>query len=274
MKNDVEVLLSIMNLKDEKEFKDKIKENHIKGKVLAVNQTDGKLFNIKEGNERIYSYKEKGASRSRNILLEKCNGDICIFADNDMIYNDNYIEIIKKEYEKHIDADIIVFNITNKNEDREKIKKFKGNKMSLINIMRARTPEITITKEAIVKYNIKFDENFGPNQFFSKGEETIFLADCVKNNMKIYISNKYIGYVYDRKSSWFTGFNKKYLYDQGAIFYRIAPKIYKILIFQYIIRKYSLYRKNVSIQSAYRNMMAGAKRCKEIYKEEKMNKNE
>ena len=37
---------------------------------------------------------------------------------------------------------------------------------------------------------------------------------------------------------------KEFLKKQGAVFYRLMPKHYKILIIQYAIRKYKLYKKN------------------------------
>ena len=38
----------------------------------------------------MYSYKEKGASKSRNRLLELSKGEINIFADDDIKYVDGY----------------------------------------------------------------------------------------------------------------------------------------------------------------------------------------
>ena len=92
----VEVLLAIMNLKDETEYRNLLKQNNITGKVVAINQVKEKGFNIENGDTRIFSYKEVGASNSRNKLVEKAEGDICIFADNDTVFVDNYEEIIKK----------------------------------------------------------------------------------------------------------------------------------------------------------------------------------
>ena len=37
------------------------------------------------------------------------------------------------------------------------------------------------------------------------------------------------------------------------------------MILQYLIRKYHLYRKTLSIKQAYTQMQKGAQKCKEIY---------
>ena len=44
------------------------------------------------------------------------------------------------------------------------------------------------------------------------------------------------------------------------------PKIYKILIIQYIIRKHKLYKENLNILNAYKEMKKGAKSLKVIDK--------
>lgn len=264
----IEVLLAIMNLKDEIEYRNLLKQDNITGKVVAINQVKEKGFNIENGDTRIFSYKEVGASNSRNKLVEKAEGDICIFADNDTVFVDNYKEIIKKEYEKNSEADIIIFFAENQNSNREKNKRIGNKKINNLNLMKVRTNEITIKKqilEKIKKENLKFDTNFGPGGIFKKGEETIFISELLKMGMKIYSIDKKISTSRNEESTWFTGFDEKYLFDQGAIFYRIYHKWYKILIIQYLVRKYFLYRKNVSIKKAYKEMCAGAKKCKEMY---------
>lgn len=264
----VEVLLSVMNVKDKQDYERILKNNNITGDVVAINQIPDEynITNILYGISRIYSYKEKGASKSRNRLLEKADGDICVFADNDTKYVKDYEKIIEQEYIKNPQAEIIIFYVENKNKKREKIKKIGNKKIGFLDVMRIRTCEITIKKDTIKKLQengIKFDENFGPNANFKKGEETIFISDALKNGIQIYSVNKKIGTVDDTKSTWFTGYNEQYLYNQGAIFFRISSKKYKLLILQYVIRKYFKYRKNVNIIKAYKVMVLGAEDYKQ-----------
>lgn len=270
----VEVLLSVMNIKNKEQFENVLKSNNITGQVVAVNQIKNNedIFNVESNRKRLYSYNEKGASKSRNRLLENASGDICIFADDDIIYNKNYENLIEQEYNKNKKADVIILFIENENKNREKNKRIRNKKINILDIMKVRTYEIALTKETIKRIkekNIKFDCNFGPQGIFHKGEETVFLATLLKSGFKIYSFNEKIGIAQNDTSTWFTGFDEKYLYDQGAIFYKIAPKIYKLLIIQYIIRKYFLYRKNVNVKQAYRQMISGAKKCKEIYGEKR-----
>ena len=85
MKEKVEVLLSTMHIKNEKELKEIIDTNKITTDVIVINQVDNKenIFNYSEKGKEIKSFQEKGASKSRNRLLENAKGDICIFADDE-----------------------------------------------------------------------------------------------------------------------------------------------------------------------------------------------
>lgn len=270
MEKKIEVLLSVMQIKNEKEYKNKLQQNNIKSNVVAINQVkdETNIFNITEGRQKIFSYKEKGASKSRNRLLEKAHGDICIFADDDTKYVENYEEIIKEEFHNKPDADVIIFFVENKNLAREKNKKIGSKKLNKLDVMKVRTYEIALKQEAIKKIkklNIRFDNNFGPGGIFNKGEETIWVSDLLKKGFKIYSVNKKIGFATNEKSTWFTGYNEKYLYDQGAIFYRLSPRWYRLLNLQYVIRKYFQYKENVNVYKAYKQMCLGAQKCKEMY---------
>lgn len=264
MKSKIQVLLSAMNIENEEQYKKLLKQNKITGNVITVNQVDNKedIFQIENGMQKIYSYQEKGVSKSRNKLLEKLSKEIGILADDDTIYCQNYENIIEEEYAKNPKADVIIFFVENQNPNREKIKKIGNKKLRAFDVMRVRTCEVTFKKESLKKVNAKFDNTFGPGGVFSKGEETVFVSDLLKSGLKIYSTTKKIAEVRDEKSTWFTGFNEKFLYDQGAIFYRIEPKLYKLLIIQYVIRKHSLYKNNLSIWNAYKQMKNGAKKCK------------
>lgn len=112
----IEVLVSTMNLKCPEEL---IQTTNIRTPYIIINQS-GKAENFR--NECIFSYKEKGLSKSRNRAIEKAKADICVIADDDVKYVQNYEQIICNAYEKYPFADIIVFNIKSLNNER-KVKK-------------------------------------------------------------------------------------------------------------------------------------------------------
>lgn len=261
---EIEVLMSTMEIKNEEEFIKKIKDSNIQTSITIVNQAkeDNKKVDMENNkNQRIYSYSEIGASKSRNRLINLAKGDICIFADDDIKYVNGYENIIKKAYESKQNADGILFYVENTNKNREKNKKLGNKRFKFLDVMKGRIYELSLTKEALEKIkekNIKFDNKFGPGGEILKGEDTIFLADLLKNKFNLYCVNEKIGTVGAIESTWFTDFNEKYLYDQGAVLKKIAPNAYKILILQYVIRKHKLYKKNFNRREAYSQMIRGA----------------
>ena len=173
-----------------------------------------------------------------------------LFSDDDLVYEKDYKDIIEESYKKYKKADIICFHVESKN---RKIKKLKTGKIGLFRIMKISSFQISIKKDSIK--NIRFDENFGAGKIYDRGEETIFLRDCLKAGLKIIFVNKKIGSVEQKESTWFKGFTKDYLYKKGKVLKRIYPKIYSFIILQFAIRKYCLYKNNVGFCEAIKVMM-------------------
>ncbi|MGR5959091.1 hypothetical protein ACT7DJ_36455 [Bacillus cereus] len=68
----------------------------------------------------------------------------------------------------------------------------------------------------------------------------------------IKIADLYIG-----ESSWFTGFNKKYFYDRGAIFSALSQRWAAVLILQFAFRHYNKYKSNMTVIQTIREMFNG-----------------
>lgn len=60
---------------------------------------------------RCYSLKERGVGLSRNSALMRAGGEIAVFSDEDIIYEDGYEEKIEKAFRQYEDADILLFNV-------------------------------------------------------------------------------------------------------------------------------------------------------------------
>lgn len=89
-----------------------------KSDVLIINQADNDGYEEKsvDGHKvRMFTIAQRGLSLSRNMALMNAKGDICLISDDDEKLVDNYVDIIKKAFERHPDADIIAFNYTDEN---------------------------------------------------------------------------------------------------------------------------------------------------------------
>ena len=230
---------------------------NIKKNCIIINQTDyNEKFNFKN-NIKFICTNQRGLSRSRNMAIENCDADICLFADDDLKYVDNYEEKILREFEKNNDIDILCFCVEGIN------KKFKNysnreKRLNFFTSMKVSSVEIAFKKNKIVEKNIKFKEYFGAgSQVYSMGEENIFLADCIKNKLKIKFVPVKIADLYIGNSTWFNGFNDKYFFDRGAVFSAMNNRLSYLLIIQFAIRKYKLYSSQNSFINALKKMLEG-----------------
>ena len=82
----------------------------------------------------------------------------------------------------------------------------------------------------IRKKNLWFSTLFGGGALYPSGEDSLFIRDMLKSGMKVYISNKTIGYVNADKSTWFTGMNEKFFWGNGVF---IQASLRGILRFLY-----------------------------------------
>ena len=262
---EVEVLLSTMNLKDIDEANILIKQMKVETPILIINQItkDVLPWDYEGENLKIYSYKQKGLSKSRNKAIRKLSKDIGIIADDDVVYENGYEKIICDAYKKYRDADIIAFYIKSNDKERN-IRKQRTHKVNFITAMRIQSIQITFRQELIQKDKdfIKFKEEFGAGSKYFMGEESIFLYQCLSSRKNIYYVDKKVGEVNHRNSTWFNGFSKEFFYSEGAVFYVITKKFYKILILQYAIRKRKEYKNNMKIKDAIRYMLKGANEYK------------
>ena len=251
---DLEVLVSTQNLKNDNAVEQLVKTMNISSKYLIVNQTLDNNIEIK--NKNVITKAEKGLSKSRNVAIKESKEDIILFADDDVIYNSDYRQIILETYDKYPKADIICFYVESRNKKR-KTKRMKTGKIGYIKSMRVVSFEISCKRNSLLKNNLKFDENFGIGAKNNRGEEQVFLYEAIKKGLNIIFVNKKIGEVLQEESSWLSKYDTEYFKIQGRIFKKLTSKYYMFLIIQYAIRKYHLYYKETTFLNAIKAMAKG-----------------
>lgn len=214
----INTLVSTLNM-DEKLYQ----KQNTKGEVIVINQCDTSGFEIKEDIDKvtkIYSFNERGIGKSRNTAILRSDADISILADDDEIFLDNYLEIVESSYANYPDADLILFDVLLIEEEQILNKKIKkSHVVTLFNSLKYGAVNITFRNESIRKGDIFFSNNFGGGASFGSGEDSKFIVDCLKKNMKIYAVDKHIANLTsDRPSTWFKGYDKNFFYDKGALF--------------------------------------------------------
>ncbi|MDT2802003.1 glycosyltransferase family A protein [Vagococcus lutrae] len=252
----IDTLVSTMNTPNPLNLINRMK---IESDVIMINQTNYnsyKAYNIKKNIYRVYSFDEIGVGLSRNSALMRSFADICIMADDDMVYREGYLDEIKKAYKQNPNADMIVFNVNiyESNNIRQTVKKSK--RVRWYNCLRYGTVTFTFKRESILKINNSFSLLFGGGAKYGSGEDSLFIWNAINKGLKVYAVNKTIADVYNNNSTWFEGYNEKFYKDKGALFAALNSRYYWIFNLQYVMRHPS---KEYSRSTVLNLMQMGAK---------------
>ena len=217
-----EILCVTMHQKD---FS-KIEQMNIHSDVVFANQADRTSFEEKEFDghlARMITTDTRGVGINRNLALTYAKGEICLFADDDVTYNDDVEERVLAEFEAHPDADVIIFHLDT-DSDRKQIKYNETKKCSRFCKMPWGGVRIAVRLNSIRKANVWFTTLFGGGCIFPSGEDSMWLTDARKKGLTFYVSKETIGSVSFETSTWFSGADEKFYYGKGAFYQALHPK--------------------------------------------------
>ena len=217
-----EILCVTMHQKD---FS-KIEQMNIHSDVVFANQADRTSFEEKEFDghlARMITTDTRGVGVNRNLALIYAKGEICLFADDDVTYNDDVEERVLAEFEAHPDADVIIFHLDT-DSDRKQIKYNETKKCSRFCKMPWGGVRIAVRLNSIRKANVWFTTLFGGGCIFPSGEDSMWLTDARKKGLTFYVSKETIGSVSFETSTWFSGADEKFYYGKGAFYQALHPK--------------------------------------------------
>ncbi len=238
----VEVLMSAMHQTDFEIGH----RSHIQSDLLIINQCDRDDYQeitVSGHTWRMISTTERGLSKSRNMALAHARGEICLFADDDEVVADGYVEIINKAYGELPDAGAIVFNIDRIHNTLKKTY-YKITQIKKAPLYRAYgSPMLSIVRAPIQAHALHFNEKFGSGTEWGGGEDSLFERDLRKCGIHMYEYPATIATIdYGNNSNWFHGYTEKYFYNLGA-FTRYSKKnpfvrwLWKMYLCCYKLRK-------------------------------------
>ena len=247
----IQVLVATMHQTDHS----LIEKMNICTSAIVGNQCDYNSVETFEHNNQTvtyYNFAERGVGLNRNNTLMRAKADICLFADDDMVYVDNYVEIVERAFSDNPYADVLIFNLIEKTPTRKLIKK--KSKVGYLNYLRYGTARVAVRLDSVKKRGIYFNQCFGGGTEHCHGEDNLFLNTCLKNDLKIVAVPEYIAALTeDRESSWNNGYDDKYIKDQGVLFRTLSRKWWRPLCLQDAIRRSRSYKR--SWYEAYRLMI-------------------
>lgn len=230
--------------------------------TIVVNQSSlgRNIRNIEKlGKSTIINSERLGLSASRNEAISYAQSDdICQIADDDMIFVDNYKEIVENAYQEFPDADVIVFYVDLENHAIARSSIPKG-RMQYLHAMRTSSVQISFKKSSLERVGLKFDERFGIGATYGSGEENILLFDALRKGLKLYSYPVKIASLRERESHWDRSPTPENCRKRGAIYKRMTNYWYWLLIAQFAIRKRKQMLPEISLFDNIRYMFQGAR---------------
>lgn len=260
-----EILCVTMHQKD---FS-KIQEMNIHSDVVFANQADRTAFaeyEFEGHRARMITTETRGVGINRNLALLYAEGDICLFADDDVTYHDDMEERVLAEFAAHPDADVMIFHLDTDSE-RKQISYSKTRKCGCFSRMPWATFRIAFRLDKVRKINLWFTTLFGGGCMFPSGEDSMWLIEARQKGLTFYVSQETIGTVSFEESSWFTGFDDKMYYGKGAFYQAVHPKTLYFWMLYFAVRTRSMSK--LSVRKKIRMMKLGAEGYRKMIPYEK-----
>lgn len=264
MEPELEILVATMN-RNSLGFLDSMFVNNDISKlhILVVNQTteDCLLTSLKP-NIRVVNSFEKGLSRSRNLAIKNAIGEICLLADDDVVYVEGFAEKIVNSFNRNRNFDLITFKtLTTVGSPYWKYPESNSDIKSVYR--KILSIEIAFRKQTILDKNIKFDEQFGLGGIFEDGENVFFLQSIFENEVGTQFVPEFI-VIHKAISSSDDVTSDRHFFARGAMNYKLHGIWAYFLIMKLIV---SLLKKRlISFSDVCDKMTIGLKGIKK-YKE-------
>jgi len=258
----LQVLISTMNQSDYS----LLEKMNIQSDAIVVNQCNYnaiKEFEFRGHHIKWYSINERGVGLSRNTALMRATADIVLFADDDVVYKDNYSDVIIQTFEKYPLAGLIAFNLPSENLTRKEKIVNKAKKLNLFNCLKFGAFRIAVRRNIIFEKRVYFSLLFGGGAKYSAGEDNLFVSDCIKKFIKCYCVPEIIGSVKHESSTWFKGYNEKYFIDKGILMYEIYGHLAYFFSPLICIKNKKLYS-NINIKNAVLKTWEGIREIRYI----------
>lgn len=231
----------------------------LESEALIVNQCghyDYTEYFHKDRRIRCFSMAERGVGLSRNTALFRADGDICLFSDEDIVFDPGYEKAVLAEFEKNQDADLITFNFR-VDPSRATYHNDKAGRIRWYNYGRYPTFAAAARTEALRRANVSFSLLFGGGARYSNGEDSLFFHDCLKKGLHLYASPVELGQEVYRESTWFQGYNTKFFVDRGVLYHHLYGGMAKAFSLRFLCAHRKEMLKEIGLMQAYRLMKQG-----------------
>lgn len=224
--------------------------------ILIINQTQNLNFSCPySDNINLINVNEVGLSKSRNLAIENAKADICLLADDDIVYENNFGSIVLNAFNINPSADIITFKMSDLNgnsfKDYPVVINHNKKSLSFVNSV-----VIAFRRNSIISNKVFFDENFGLGSTFQTADEYVFLRNAMSLNLNIVFHNEVI-LSHPIDSSGKDVASDRILFAKGALFYKYYNifSFLKLIHYLYLMFKF----KYISLGQVINKYLIGVK---------------
>lgn len=241
-----------------------VKKMNVRSDAIIINQCGGFGYEeiIKDGYLiKVYSQQEKGVGLSRNSALMRADGDICLFSDEDIVYENDYAQKVIQEFGRHPEADMLLFQV-DVCEERRTYHNDAYARVRLYNCGRYPAYSFALRTEIMHRKNVCYSLLFGGGARYSNGEDSLFIRDCIKSGMKVYKTPVIIGREEQRQSTWFSGYHEKFFFDRGVLYEHLYGRLAKAVAVRFLLRHKAVMCREIPMRRAYALMCDGLKEAR------------
>ena len=242
----VQVLASVMN----QNLEEIAGRMRLDSDAVIINQCDRLGYEEKEWDGhviRFFSFPDRGVGRSRNEAILRADGDICLFSDQDIVYEPDYGRMISEEFEKNPKADMILFNVTIE-ESRRTYHITKRKRVHWYNCGRYGAVSFAVRWESLLRSGVTFSLLFGGGARYSNGEDSLFLKEFMKKGYRVYTAPVTIAREESGNSTWFSGYHEEFFHDRGVLYHYLYGRLDWIMAIRFL----AVHRKKLCTEAGFR----------------------
>ena len=235
--------------------------------ILIINQSNSTDLISDFETVRVINVNEKGLSKSRNLAIINASKKICLIADDDLVYFENFGKMIINNFNKNTNADIITFNHVGSDKKIIGNSSIDGYLHTKKSSYRVSSFEIAFKLDVIRENSINFDENFGLGSFFEIAEEFLFLKKSIELKLKAYFS-PFVIVFHPLTSSGKREGEDNLIYARAALFYTLKGDFVYLWLVKYVfflVRNSYINWNECGIK--YKTGLMGIQKYKELVKQ-------
>lgn len=258
----VQVLASVMNCS----LPSIVERMKLGSDAVIINQCDClscEEMEYKGHKVRFFSFPERGVGRSRNEAILRADSDICLFSDEDIVYEEGYARAIAEEFQRNPKADMLLFNIeveearrTYHNTERKRVRWYNCGRYGAVSF--------AVRRSSLLASGVTFSLLFGGGARYSNGEDSLFLKEFMKKGYRVYTSPITIGREQAGESTWFAGYNEKFFRDRGVLYHFLYRGLAKAMALRFLLAHREKMCQDIHMKQAFGLMCEGIREGKQV----------